>query len=117
VPDLLPEPGGTSSRSTSTRKSADDLPNYTAEDKIGGGPFWARSEGLHWLVRNPNWFGPAGDGRGDFRFYADANAEFQALKSGEIDASMQAPEQSGEPQGQQSDHGIAGNQGCSANCR
>ena len=68
--------------------SADDMPNYTAEDKIGGGPFMLGevSKEFTRLVRNPNWFGkkPAMD-EVIFRFYADQNAEFQALKSGEID--------------------------------
>ncbi len=77
--------------------SADDMPNYPAEDKIGGGPFMLDevSEEFVRLVRNPNWFGksPAID-EVIFRLYADSNAQFQALKSGEIDAVAEVPEQS-----------------------
>ncbi|MEY2401522.1 MAG: peptide/nickel transport system substrate-binding protein, partial [Ilumatobacteraceae bacterium] len=75
--------------------SAEDLPNYTAEDKIGGGPFMLGDVQKEFtsLVRNPNWFGkkPAMD-EVIFRFYADQNAQFQALKSGEIDALDGVPE-------------------------
>ena len=70
--------------------SKDDLPNYTAEDKIGGGPFKlgeVKKGEFARLERNPNWWGkkPAMD-EVILRHYADANAQFQALKSGEIDA-------------------------------
>jgi peptide/nickel transport system substrate-binding protein len=95
--------------------SKDDLPNYTAQDKIGGGPFMldeVQNEFTR-LVRNPNWFGkkPAMD-EVIFRFYADSNAQFQALKSGEIDALDGVPEQSfATLKGSANITGIAGNQG------
>ena len=95
--------------------SADDLPNYTAEDKIGGGPFMLDEvqKDFTRLVRNPNWYGkkPAMD-EVIFRFYADQNAQFQALKSGEIDALDGVPEQSyASLEGDKTITGIAGNQG------
>jgi peptide/nickel transport system substrate-binding protein len=95
--------------------SAADLPNYTAEDKIGGGAFMLGEvqKDFTRLVRNPNWFGkkPAMD-EVIFRFYADANAEFQALKSGEIDALAGVPEQSyASLKDSKEITGIAGNQG------
>jgi peptide/nickel transport system substrate-binding protein len=95
--------------------SAEDMPNYTAEDKIGGGPFMFDSTSKEFtrLVRNPNWYGkkPAID-EVIFRFYADSNAEFQALKSGEIDAIDGVPEESFSTI-KESDNivGISGNQG------
>jgi peptide/nickel transport system substrate-binding protein len=95
--------------------SAADLPNYTAQDKIGGGPFMldeVQNEFTR-LVRNPNWFGkkPAMD-EVIFRFYADSNAQFQALKSGEIDAADGVPEQSyATLKDSATITGIAGNQG------
>ncbi len=95
--------------------SADDLPNYTARDKIGGGPFMLDEvqDEFTRLVRNPNWYGkkPAID-EVIFRFYADANAEFQALKSGEIDALDGVPEQSyASIENSDTIAAIAGNQG------
>ena len=95
--------------------SAEDLPNYTATDKIGGGPFMLDEvqDDFTRLVRNPNWYGkkPAID-EVIFRFYADANAEFQALKSGEIDALDGVPEQSyASIENSDTIEGIAGNQG------
>ena len=76
--------------------SKDALPNYTADDKIGGGPYMLGEVQKEFtrLVRNPNWFGkkPAID-EVIFRFYADDNAQFQALKTGEIDAIDGVPEQ------------------------
>ncbi|HEY0519867.1 MAG TPA: ABC transporter substrate-binding protein [Ilumatobacteraceae bacterium] len=95
--------------------SADDLPNYTAEDKIGGGPFMLGDVKKEFtrLVRNPNWFGkkPAMD-EVIFQFYADQNAQFQALKSGEIDALDGVPEQSYASLAKSGNiTGIAGNQG------
>jgi peptide/nickel transport system substrate-binding protein len=95
--------------------SADDMPNYTAEDKIGGGPFMLGevSKEFTRLVRNPNWFGkkPAMD-EVIFKFYADDNAQFQALKSGEIDALDAVPEQSyASLKDSDTITGIAGNQG------
>jgi peptide/nickel transport system substrate-binding protein len=95
--------------------SKDDLPNYTAEDKIGGGPFMFAEHTKEFtrLVRNPNWYGkkPAMD-EVIFNFYADSNAAFQALKAGEIDAMDDVPE-SAYGSIKSSDHivGIAGNQG------
>ncbi len=95
--------------------SADDMPNYTAEDKIGGGPFMLGEVQKEFtrLVRNPNWFGkkPAMD-EVIFSFYADDNAQFQALKSGEIDALDAVPEQSyASLKDSDTITGIAGNQG------
>jgi len=95
--------------------SADDIPNYTAEDKLGGGPFMLDEvqKDFTRLVRNPNWYGkkPAMD-EVIFRFYADDNAQFQALKSGEIDALDGVPEQSYAGLANDSTiTGIAGNQG------
>ncbi len=95
--------------------SKDDLPNYTAEDKIGGGPFMLGEVQKEFtrLVRNPNWYGkkPAMD-EVILRFFADSNAQFQALKSGEIDAVDGVPEQSYATLDDSSTiTGIAGNQG------
>lgn len=95
--------------------SADDLPNYTAEDKMGGGPFMLGEVQKEFtrLVRNPKWYGkkPAMD-EVIFRFYADQNAEFQALKSGEIDALDGVPEQSyASIEKSDTIAAIAGNQG------
>ena len=95
--------------------SADDIPNYEAHDKIGGGPFMLDEvqEGFTRLVRNPNWFGkePAID-EVIFRFYADDNAQFQALLSGELDALDGVPEQSyASIENSDIITGIAGNQG------
>ncbi|MEP7113104.1 MAG: ABC transporter substrate-binding protein [Ilumatobacteraceae bacterium] len=95
--------------------SADDMPNYAAEDKIGGGPFMLGEVNKEFtrLVRNPNWFGkkPSMD-EVIFRFYADQNAEFQALKSGEIDALDGVPEQSyASIENSDTIEAIAGNQG------
>jgi peptide/nickel transport system substrate-binding protein len=95
--------------------SAEDMPNYTAEDKIGGGPFMLGEVQQEFtrLVRNPNWFGkkPAMD-EVIFRFYADQNAEFQALQSGEIDALDGVPEQSyASIENSDTIEAIAGNQG------
>ena len=95
--------------------SADDLPNYTAEDKVGGGPFMLDDvqKDFTRLVRNPNWYGkkPAMD-EVIFRFYADANAQFQALKSGEIDALDGVPPESyATLKDDKTITGIAGNQG------
>ncbi len=77
--------------------SAEDMPTYAAEDKIGGGPFMLDevTQEFTRLVRNPNWYGkkPAMD-EVIFRFYADDNAQFQALQGGEIDALDGVPEQS-----------------------
>jgi peptide/nickel transport system substrate-binding protein len=95
--------------------SKDDLPNYTAEDKVGGGPFMLAEQSKEFtrLVRNPNWYGkkPAMD-EVIFRFYADSNAQFQALKSGEIDALDGVPVESyGTLKDSGNITGIAGNQG------
>jgi peptide/nickel transport system substrate-binding protein len=95
--------------------TAEDMPNYAAEDKIGGGPFMLGEVQKEFtrLVRNPNWFGkkPAMD-EVIFRFYADQNAEFQALQSGEIDALDGVPEQSyASIENSDTIEAIAGNQG------
>ena len=95
--------------------SKDDMPNYPADDKIGGGPFMLDEVQKEFtrLVRNPNWYGkkPAMD-EVILRFYADSNAQFQALKSGEIDAVDGVPEQSYATLDDSGNiTGIAGNQG------
>ena len=95
--------------------SKDEMPNYAAEDKVGGGPFMIGEVQKEFtrLVRNPNWFGkkPAMD-EVIFQFYADSNAQFQALKSGEIDALDGVPEQSFATLKDSGNiEGIAGNQG------
>ena len=95
--------------------SAEDLPNYPAEDQIGGGPFMLDevAQDFTRLVRNPNWFGkkPAMD-EVIFRFYADANAQFQALQGGEIDVLDGVPEQSyASIEDSDTIEAIAGNQG------
>jgi peptide/nickel transport system substrate-binding protein len=95
--------------------SGADLPNYEAKDKVGGGPFMLDEVQTEFtrLVRNPNWFGkkPAID-EVIFRFYADQNAQFQALKSGELDALDGVPEQSyASIENSGTIQGIAGNQG------
>jgi peptide/nickel transport system substrate-binding protein len=75
--------------------SKEELPNYAAEDKMGGGPFMIgevnKGEFVR-LVRNPNWYGkkPVMD-EVILRHYADRNAAFEALKSGEIDATDDVP--------------------------
>ena len=95
--------------------SKDEMPNYAAEDKVGGGPFMIGEVQKEFtrLVRNPNWFGkkPAMD-EVIFQFYADSNAQFQALKSGEIDALDGVPEQSYATLKDSGNiEGIPGNQG------
>ena len=95
--------------------SAEDMPNYAAEDKIGGGPFMLDEVTNEFtrLVRNPNWYGkqPAMD-EVIFRFYADDNAQFQALQSGELDALDGVPEQSfASIENSDTIEAIAGNQG------
>ena len=64
-------------------------------------------------MRNPNWYGkqPAMD-EVIFRFYADDNAQFQALQSGELDALDGVPEQSfASIENSDTIEAIAGNQG------
>jgi peptide/nickel transport system substrate-binding protein len=97
--------------------SAEAMPNYEATDKIGGGPFtfdeMKKGEFVR-LVRNPNWYGkkPAMD-EVILRHYADRNAAFEALKSGEIDATDDVPvnQFAGIKGGTGNIVGINGNQG------
>jgi peptide/nickel transport system substrate-binding protein len=70
--------------------SADDMPTYTAEDKIGGGPFMVGEvqKDFTRLVRNPNWYGkkPAMD-EVIFRFYAARSTHWTAFPSSRTPAS------------------------------
>ena len=75
--------------------SAEELPNYLADDNVSGGPFQIveRKEGeFIRLVRNPNWFGkkPAID-QLIFRTYETAEAQYNALKAGDLDAIDDVP--------------------------
>ncbi len=76
--------------------SAEDLPNYDATDNVAGGPFKIveRKEGeFVRLERNPNWYGAKPDmDQVVFRFFADQESEFTALKAGDIDAVDSVPE-------------------------
>lgn len=77
--------------------SADDLPNYPADDNVAGGPFRIveRREGeFVRLERNPNWYGtePAMD-EVIFRIFASAEAQYNALRAGDLDAVDDVPEQ------------------------
>ena len=75
--------------------SAEDLPNYLADDNVSGGPFQIveRKEGeFIRLVQNPNWFGkkPAMD-QLIFRTFETAEAQYNALKAGDLDAVDDVP--------------------------
>jgi peptide/nickel transport system substrate-binding protein len=75
--------------------SAEDLPNYLADDYVSGGPFQIveRKEGeFVRLVQNPNWFGkkPAMD-QLIFRTFETAEAQYNALKAGDLDAVDDVP--------------------------
>jgi peptide/nickel transport system substrate-binding protein len=75
--------------------SAEDLPNYLADDYVSGGPFQIveRKEGeFVRLVQNPNWFGkkPAMD-QLVFRTFETAEAQYNALKAGDLDAVDDVP--------------------------
>jgi peptide/nickel transport system substrate-binding protein len=98
--------------------SAEDLPNYLADDYVSGGPFQIveRKEGeFVRLVQNPNWFGkkPAMD-QLIFRTFETAEAQYNALKAGDLDAVDDVPGKifakvmAGE---EPNITGIAGNQG------
>jgi peptide/nickel transport system substrate-binding protein len=75
--------------------SAEELPNYLADDNVSGGPFQIveRKEGeFIRLVQNPNWFGkkPAMD-QLIFRTFETAEAQYNALKAGDLDAVDDVP--------------------------
>ena len=75
--------------------SAEDLPNYLADVYVSGGPFQIveRKEGeFIRLVQNPNWFGkkPAMD-QLIFRTFETAEAQYNALKAGDLDAVDDVP--------------------------
>ena len=75
--------------------SAEDLPNYLADDYVSGGPFQIveRKEGeFVRLVQNPNWFGkkPAMD-QLIFQTFETAEAQYNALKAGDLDAVDDVP--------------------------
>jgi peptide/nickel transport system substrate-binding protein len=94
----------------------DQAANHAADDKIGGGPFMLdelKAGEFVRLVRNPNWWGkkPVMDEL-IIRFFADAEAQFQALKSGEVDAVDDIPVQLfGDIKESDGIIGIRGNQG------
>ncbi|MFM8002908.1 MAG: ABC transporter substrate-binding protein, partial [Actinomycetota bacterium] len=98
--------------------STEDMPNYPADDNVSGGPFQIieRKEGeFVRLARNPNWHGkkPKVD-EVVFRFYQTAEAQFNALRAGDLDAIDDVPVQlfaSVEAGEVQDLIGIAGNQG------
>ena len=98
--------------------SAEDLPNYLADDNVSGGPFQIveRKEGeFIRLVQNPNWFGkkPAID-QLIFRTFETAEAQYNALKAGDLDAVDDVPGKifTGIAAGDEPTiTGIAGNQG------
>ncbi len=75
--------------------SAEELPNYLADDNVSGGPFQIaeRKEGeFIRLVQNPHWFGkkPAMD-QLIFRTFETAEAQYNALKAGDLDAIDDVP--------------------------
>ncbi len=98
--------------------SADEMPNYPADDNVSGGPFMIveRKEGeFIRLAQNPNWFGkkPTID-QVVFRLYETAEAQFNALKAGELDAIDDVPVKifTGVAAGEvENVVGVAGNQG------
>ncbi len=75
--------------------SAEDLPNYLAGDNVSGGPFTIveRKEGeFVRLARNDNWYGkkPALE-EVVFRLFETPEAQFNAMKAGDIDAIDDVP--------------------------
>jgi peptide/nickel transport system substrate-binding protein len=98
--------------------SAEELPNYLADDNVSGGPFQIveRKEGeFVRLERNPNWFGkePAID-QVIFRTFETAEAQYNALKAGDLDAIDDVPAKifvSVAAGDEPNIIGIAGNQG------
>ncbi|MGD9705570.1 MAG: ABC transporter substrate-binding protein [Acidimicrobiia bacterium] len=77
--------------------SAEDLPNYPADDNISGGPFRIveRREGeFVRLEKNPNWYGdePAMDEL-IFRIFENPEAQYNALRAGDLDAVDEVPTQ------------------------
>jgi len=75
--------------------STEEMPNYLADDNVSGGPFQIveRKEGeFVRLARNPNWHGkkPTID-EVVFRMYETAEAQFNALKAGDLDAIDDVP--------------------------
>ena len=102
--------------------STEDLPNYPADDNVSGGSFQIveRKEGeFIRLARNPNWWGkePKID-EVIFRLYETAEAQFNALKAGDLDAIDDVPVKiftsvaTGEVENL---IGVAGNQGSFSN--
>lgn len=75
--------------------SAEDLPKYLADDNVSGGPFQIveRKEGeFIRLVRNPNWFGKkSAIDQIIFRTYETPEAQYNALKAGDLDAIDDVP--------------------------
>jgi peptide/nickel transport system substrate-binding protein len=77
--------------------SAEEVLTYPADDFVSGGPFMIaeKVEGeFVRLVRNPNWYGkkPAID-EVVFRLFATPEAQYNALKAGDLDAVNDVPEQ------------------------
>ncbi len=102
--------------------SAEELPNYLADDNVSGGPFQIveRKEGeFVRLVQNPNWFGkePAIE-QLIFRTFETAEAQYNAIKAGDLDAVDDVPVKiftSLEAGDEPNIIGIAGNQGSFSN--
>ena len=77
--------------------SAEDMPNYPADDNIAGGPFRIveRREGEFMrLEQNPNWYGqePAMD-QVIFQIFENPEAQYNALRAGDLDAVDEVPAQ------------------------
>ncbi len=75
----------------------DAVYEYDGQDGVGSGPFTVSEVKKGEFIRmekNPNWYGqePAMD-EVVFRIFANAEAQFQALKAGEIDAVDDMPPQ------------------------
>lgn len=77
--------------------SAEDLPNYPADDGVGGGPFRIveRSEGeFVRLEKNPNWYGTEPSmGQVIFQIFETPEAQYNALRAGDLDAIDSVPAQ------------------------
>ena len=77
--------------------SADAIATYPADDNVSGGPFTIveRAEGeFVRLEANPNWYGTKGDiDELIFQIYANPEAEYNALKGGDVDAIDEVPAQ------------------------
>ncbi len=77
--------------------SAEDMPNYPADDNVAGGPFRIveRREGeFVRLEQNPNWYGqePAMD-QVIFQIFENPEAQYNALRAGDLDAVDEVPAQ------------------------